>query len=81
MIVENIQQLCKEKGTSFFALERQLGIGNGVIARWSTCSPRVDSLKRVADYFGVTVDELLEPNEKDPSQEKADTHAEKRDAS
>lgn len=59
MIVENIRTLCESKGTSIWALERTLGIGNGAIARWSTSSPRVDNLKLVADYFGVTVDELL----------------------
>ena len=59
MLVENIQRLCKEKGTSLKALERDTNLGNGVIARWAHSSPRVDSLSKVADYFGVTIDELL----------------------
>lgn len=59
MIVGNIKRLCKENGTSLWALERATGIGNGVIARWERASPRVDSLQKVADYFGVTVDDLL----------------------
>ena len=59
MIVENIRTLCERKGTSIWALERTLGIGNGIIARWSTSSPRIENLKLVADYFGCTVDELL----------------------
>lgn len=58
-MVEKIRSLCQEHGTSFWALERELGIGNGVIARWSRSSPRVETVKLVADYFGVTVDELL----------------------
>jgi len=58
-MVEKIRALCREHGTSLWALERQLGIGNGVIARWSKSSPRVETVKLVADYFGVTVDELL----------------------
>ena len=41
------------------ALEREVGIGNGVIARWNDKNPRLDKAKAVADYFGVTVDDLL----------------------
>lgn len=59
MLVERIQSLCKQKGTTLCAVERELGIGNGVIAKWANSSPRVASVKKVADYFGVTVDELL----------------------
>lgn len=58
-MLENIRRKCAEHGITIAALERDTGIGNGVIARWQTSSPRVDSLKKVADYFGVTVDELL----------------------
>ena len=59
MILANIKRHCESKGISLAALERAVGIGNGVIARWNESSPRVDLLKRVADYFGTTVDELL----------------------
>ena len=59
MIVKNIRALCKNKGISLWALERELGIGNGVIARWETSYPRVDNVKLVADFFGVTIDDLL----------------------
>lgn len=58
-MVEKIRSLCRERGISFWALERELGIGNGVIAKWAKRSPRVETVKLVADYFGVTVDELL----------------------
>ena len=51
--------LCKENGITFHKLEKECGIGNGIIARWKTSSPTVANLKAVADYFGVTVDELL----------------------
>lgn len=63
LIAENVKQLCVERGITFAELERQLGLGNGVIARWGGIRPRVDRLKLVADYFGVTVDELLREEE------------------
>lgn len=59
MILGNIRKKCEETGISTYALEKQLGLGNGTVARWATSSPSVDKLKRVADFFGVTVDELL----------------------
>ena len=61
MIIDNI---CEKKGVSIWAVERATGIGNGVIARWETSSPRVENLKLVADYFGVTVDDLLKGGKK-----------------
>lgn len=59
MILENIRALCKEREISLFALEKATGIGNGTIARWNESSPRIDSLQAVADFFGVTVNDLL----------------------
>lgn len=62
MIATKIDSLCKERGTTIAEVERSIGIGNGVIRRWNEHSPRVESLKRVADFFEVSMDELLEGN-------------------
>ena len=59
MILKNIKRKCAEKKISIAALERDTGIGNGVVAKWSHGSPRIETLVKVADYFGCTVDELL----------------------
>ena len=59
MLVDKIRALCEERGMTIAALERELGFGNGVIARWEKHNPRVSAVKTVADYFGVTVDSLL----------------------
>ena len=64
MILENIKRLCYEKNISIWALEKECGLGNGTIGRWAKKYPRVEKLKAVADFFGVTVDELLKPDEK-----------------
>ncbi len=63
MIFTNIVLLCKERGISVAKLERETGLGNATIRGWATSSPTVETLKTVADYFGVTVDSLL--SEKD----------------
>ena len=62
MIATKIEALCKKQGTTFAEVERTVGLGNGAIRRWNENSPRISSLKLVADYFGVTVDELLKDN-------------------
>lgn len=59
MILGNIQKLCKERGISVARLERELGFGNATIRGWGNSSPSVDNLKKVADFFGVTVDSLI----------------------
>ena len=59
-MVEKIRALCKEKGISIFALEKQLGFGNGVIRRWDTSAPSYERVSAVADALGVTVAELTD---------------------
>ena len=59
MILKKVSELCKKKGISIAKLERELGIGNGTVGKWASSSPTVDNVKKVADYFGVTVDELI----------------------
>lgn len=58
-LLENVQRLCKERNMSIAALERECGLGNATIKKWSTSVPSGDRLIRVADYFNVSVDYLL----------------------
>ena len=60
MLLENISRLCKERGVSIARLERETGIGNGTISRWGSSSPTISNVKAVADFFGVSVDTLLQ---------------------
>lgn len=59
MLLANITQLCKDKGISIAKLEREIGISNGTIGRWDVSSPSVDNVRKVANYFEVTVDSLI----------------------
>lgn len=60
MILSNIRKLCEERGTNLFRLEKECGLSNGTISKWADVAPKVTNLKLVADYFGVTIDSLLE---------------------
>ena len=59
MIFKNIIRLCGEQKITISKLERETGISKGSISKWRECSPRIDNVKNVADYFGVLVDDLL----------------------
>lgn len=59
MLVENIRTLCRENGISIRQLENALGFSNGIISSWGTKVPAVTRVKAVADYFGVTIDDLI----------------------
>lgn len=59
MLLENVKALCKSKGITIWKLEYNLSIGNGCIVRWGKTMPSAKNLKKVADYFGVTMDFLL----------------------
>lgn len=64
IIRRNINRLCVMHGIGITALERRVGLGNGTICRWAVNSPSVSNLAKVADFFGVSIDDLLreEPN-------------------
>lgn len=60
MLYKKIETLCKKKGISVAALEKEAGLGNGAIGKWKSSVPGVGNLKKVATVLGCTVDELLE---------------------
>ena len=59
MQITAIRNLCAAHRITFAELERATGLGNGTIAKWDGTNPGIDTVKRVADYFRVPVDRLL----------------------
>lgn len=59
MLIERIKELCFGQSITFAELERRTGISNGTIARWEKSEPRIGSVLKVADYFGVSLDWLV----------------------
>ena len=57
--IDRLNDLCKSKGISKRKLEQDAGLGTGSTSKWSQFMPNQTSLKKVADYFGVSVDYLL----------------------
>ena len=62
LLYAKISAICKERKIPISKVEADCGLGNATIRAWRTSSPRVDSLKKVADYLGVPIERLLEDN-------------------
>ena len=60
MIYSNVKKICDERKISIASLERAIGLGNGTISCWRNSSPRVDILKKVTDYFEVSLEYFLD---------------------
>lgn len=58
-IKEKIALLAKEHNTTIRNIEETLGFGRGTISRWSDSSPSIDKLLKVANYFNVNVNVLI----------------------
>lgn len=56
----NYVALCNAIGKSPSAVAEELGLSRATVTHWSDGSvPRQATLQKVADYFGVSVDDLL----------------------
>lgn len=64
-MLERILELCSQQNITVAALEAKLGFGNGTIKKWKKSEPSVLKLKKVADYFGVSIDYFFEDTEKE----------------
>lgn len=61
--VKKLNQLSKEKGLSLYKIEKVTGISNQYLSniwRGKMTNPSIDKAKKIADVFGVTIDDLLE---------------------
>ncbi len=56
---DRVKQLAGRKKISLPQLEQELGFGNGTIVKWDKSTPKADKLKKVAEYFKVSMDYLM----------------------
>ena len=61
---DRIKELCKNKGISKNALEKELGFASGYISKLGKTKPNSEYLQKIADYFGVSTDYILKGEEK-----------------
>ena len=62
---ENLKKARKSKGLTQKALSEKLGVALSTVAMWETGSrqPDYQMLNRIADFFGISFDDLLEDKE------------------
>ena len=67
------EQLLQKYGVSTYRVSKDTGIAQSVFSSWKNgiSTPKQDKMKKIADYFGVTVDYLMtgveEPKKNEPS--------------
>ena len=59
MLYERIKSISEVKSLSIYKIERDLDFSNGTISKWNKSMPSAKNLKKVADYLGVDMEELL----------------------
>lgn len=60
MFWENLNNICRINGTSPTAVVSALGIAAGSVTAWKKGAvPRNNTLQKLADYFGITVGQLM----------------------
>jgi len=62
---EKLQELRKQKGLTQEELAEILFVSRTAISKWESARgfPNIDSLKTIAEYFNITIDELLSSKE------------------
>lgn len=58
-IYNRIRDLAHQHKISLAELERSLEFSNGIISTWKFSNPSIDKVKKVANYFNVSIDYLL----------------------
>lgn len=60
MFYQNLIHLCAERGTTPTELCHAIGLAGSAATKWKSGSvPRDTTLKKIADYFGVSTEQLL----------------------
>lgn len=62
ILQDNISHLLQQKGTSNRAAAKKLGVSSNLmwkLEHTESYDPKVSTLMKVAEYFGVTLDDLI----------------------
>lgn len=54
-----IKNLCDKNNITIFELEKQIGVSRGILYTWKKSSPSVEKVKKVAEYFNISMDYLV----------------------
>lgn len=60
MLYDNVKALCSKRNLSILALEKALGFPRSSICKWNDTEPGIRKVKKVADYLGIPLEQLLQ---------------------
>ena len=77
MFGEKLKELRKGKNITQTEFAAEMQVTKGAVGMWETNkrTPDIDTLKRIAQYFGISVDELLENGNADSKAANSDMPA------
>lgn len=58
-----IKKIAKSRGIPLYILEERMGFAKGSISKWNDNEPGIRKVQKVAKYLGVTIEQLLEPED------------------
>ena len=64
MLYDNVKAICESKNISISKLEDELNFPRSYICKWNKNEPGIRKVQRVADYLGVSIEELLTRDKK-----------------
>ena len=68
MFWDNFEKFCREKGMKPTPAAAEIGFPSASVVKWKKgATPRGENLQKIADYFGVTVNDLLTDTPAPPS--------------
>ena len=55
------EQLRNERGLTDYKVAKETGISPATLSSWKTgaYTPKIDKIKKIADFFGVTINEIV----------------------
>lgn len=59
LLVKSIKDLCQKNNIAVSQLEKELDFSASLISRWNKTSPSLDKIVEIADYFHVSLDEVV----------------------
>lgn len=68
MFKQNFIKICSERGVAPTAVLRDIGLSNATFSCWTDESvPRQTTLVKIANYFSITVEDLLRGSDEQPT--------------
>ena len=72
-----IKKLCKQKGVTVTGTERELGFARGSLCKVNTSAPSMEKVRKLADYFEVDIEYLMNNGEVSKQEQKLNARDER----